>query len=367
MSSSADNSRLPEAGPMSRDAVVVLTVLVLTAFLMLVNETTLSVALPSIMADFAVTAATAQWLLTGVMLTMAIIMPATGWILDRFTTRQVFLFSVIIFLLGTVVAALSPTFAVMLLGRVLQAVGTAVIIPLQMTVVMTVVPPHRRGTVMGIIGVVMAVGPALGPTIAGLILSVADWHMIFWAMVPLLLIAALVGVWKVRNIGESLSTPLDVLSLVLSAFAFGGLVYGLSSIGIIIAGGPAAVIAIALTVVGVLALALFVWRQLSLGRQGRALLDLRPLGVHNYTVAVIALLCLQAALLGVVNTLPLYLQGALLTTALVAGLVNLPGGLLETVVSPIGGAIFDRIGARPLAIPGAVIMTAALFWLATVD
>ncbi len=369
MSSSADKPRLPATPPetMSRDVIVVLAILVFTAFIMLVNETTLSVALPSIMADFDVTAATAQWLLTGVMLTMAIMMPATGWILDRFTTRQVYLFAVVIFLAGTVVAAISPTFTVMLLGRVLQAVGTAVILPLQMTVVMTVVPPHRRGTVMGAISVVMAVGPALGPTIAGLIMSVADWHMIFWAMVPLVSVAGLIGAWKLHNVGELRSTPLDVFSVILSAFAFGGLVYGLSSIGIIMAGGSTAAVAIALSVVGVVALALFVWRQIRLGKRGRALLDLRPLRVRNYTLAITSLLFLHAALLGVVNTLPLFLQGALLTTALVAGMVNLPGGILETIASPISGALFDRIGARVLVVPGAAVMAGSLFWLSTVD
>lgn len=369
MSSSADSPRLPDAAPttMSRDAIVVLAVLVFTAFLMLVNETTLSVALPTIMADFDVTAATAQWLLTGVMLTMAIMMPTTGWILDRFTTRQVYLFAVLAFLAGTVVAAVSPTFAVMLIGRVLQAIGTAVILPLQMTVVMTVVPVHRRGAVMGLVSVVMAVGPALGPTIAGLILSIADWHMIFWALVPLVAVAGLIGAWKLRNVGELRSTPLDVFSVILSAFAFGGLIYGLSSIGIIIDGGPTATLAIVLSVIGVLGLGLFVWRQLRLSRQGRALLDLRPLRVRNYTLAITSLLFLHAALLGVVNTLPLYLQGALLTTALVAGLVNLPGGILETIASPISGALFDRIGARVLVVPGAAVMAGSLFWLSAVD
>ena len=145
----------------------ILAVLVFTAFVMMLNETTVAVALPSIMADYSISATTGQWLLTGFMLTMAVVLPATGWMLERFTTRSVFLFATGVFLVGTVTAALAPSFAVMLLARVSQAIGTAVIMPLLMTVAMTLVPAPRRGTVMGLIAVVMAAGPALGPTVAG--------------------------------------------------------------------------------------------------------------------------------------------------------------------------------------------------------
>lgn len=357
----------PQNRRMSAETVFVLVVLVLTAFIMMVNETTLAVALPFIMADFSITAATAQWLLTGVMLTMSIVLPTTGWMLDRFTTRQVYGVSITSFLLGTIVAALSPSFAVMLGGRVLQAIGTAIILPLIMTVVMTVVPPHRRGTVMGVISVVMAVGPALGPTIAGLILTIGHWHLIFWLLVPFVALAGLIGAWKLGNVGEIRDTPLDAASVVLSAFAFGGLVYALSSIGLIVAGGPRGTIALVAAGVGLVALATFVLRQLRLAKKERALLDLRPLTVWNFTVALIGLLAVQAALLGLVATLPLYLQGALLTSALVAGLVTLPGGAVETVLSPAGGWLFDRIGPKPLAIPGTAALTVSLFLLAGVD
>lgn len=365
----------PSAGPITSgapdrlptDTVMVLTVIVLTSFVMMINETTLAVALPAIMEEFAVTAVTAQWLLTGVLLTMAIMMPMTGWIMDRFTTRTVFLFSVSVFLVGTVAAAISPTFAVLMTGRVLQAMGTAVILPLQMTVVMTVVPAHRRGTIMGVIAVVMAVAPALGPSFAGLIQTVSSWHTIFWVMVPLITATGLAGAWKLPDIGEVKRTPLDVLSVALAAVAFGGLVYGFSTAGLILDGGGGAVVPLAVFAAGGVALLFFVWRQIARSRAGDALLDLRPLKARNFVVAVSALFLVQAALFGVVNLLPLYLQGALFTSVLVAGLVNLPGGILETVLSPVGGALYDRFGARPLAIPGIVVMAAATFWLATVD
>ena len=363
--SSSENSNTSAVIP--RPVIIVLSVLVFTAFVMMLNETTLAVALPSIMADYGIDANTAQWLLTGFMLTMAVVMPATGWVLERFTTRAVFIFATVIFLVGTVIAALAPTFSLLLLARVAQAIGTAVVMPLLMTVAMTVVPPARRGSVMGLISVVMAVGPGLGPSVAGLILNVASWHAIFWVMAPLVAVAAGIGAATLQNIGETQRTPLDIISVLLSAFAFGGLVYALSSIGIILDGGDPARNALIILGVGVIALVAFVWRQIALGRRDKALLDLRPLAIRNFTVPLLVLLALFGALLGVMNTLPLYLQGSLLVSALVTGLVLLPGGLLEGVLSPFVGRFFDHYGPRPLVIPGMAIVVGTLFWLSTVD
>lgn len=360
-------SRTANGPAISRPVTIVLTVLTFTAFVMMLNETTLAVALPSMMADYSISAATAQWLLTGFMLTMAVVMPTTGWMLERFTTRSVFVFAAAAFLVGTVVAALAPSFALLLLARVAQAIGTAVILPLLMTVAMTLVPAARRGTVMGMIAVVMAVGPALGPTVAGLILSVASWHAIFWFMVPLVLAAAILGAVMITDVGERRSTPLDVVSVLLSVVAFGGLVYGLSSIGAIAEGGSAGRTALIVMGIGVVGLVVFVRRQIVRGRTGRALLDLRPLAVRNYTLPLVVLLLLFGTMLGVLNTLPLYLQGSVLVTALTAGLVLLPGGLLEGVLSPIAGRFFDRHGPRPLIVPGMALVVGSLFWLSTVD
>ena len=210
--------------------IINLSVLVLGAMVMILNETSLSVALPAIMADYGIPATSVQWLLTGFMLTMAVVIPTTGFLLERLTTRQIFAASSGFFLAGTVVAALAPSFVVLLIGRVLQAGGTALMIPTLMTVAMTLVPQQRRGTVMGIISVVISVAPALGPTVGGAILNHFTWHVIFWAMLPLMVLILLAGLWRLSNVGENRDTPLDVASVILSALAFGGLVYGLSSI-----------------------------------------------------------------------------------------------------------------------------------------
>ena len=334
------------------DVKVILTVLVGSALVMFLNETILSVALPSIMTDFDIPATTAQWLTTGFMLTMAVVIPTTGWVLQRFSTKQVFLAAVSSFLVGTVVAAAAPTFGILLTGRIVQAFGTALIMPLLMTVALTVVPANRRGSIMGIISIVMSVAPALGPTVSGFILNRFTWHWLFWLVVPLIVVALLLGGFFIRNIGETVRAPFDPPSVVLAALAFGGLVYALSTLGT----NPQ--LALAIGAVGILALVVFVWRQL---RLETPLLDLRPFAIRNYTVSVVVALLVMGTLLGVIMVLPIYLQTALGISALVTGLMLMPGGLASGLLAPFIGRLYDSVGPRPLLIPGAVLLAGGVW------
>lgn len=353
---------------MPRETKVVLSVLVFSALVMMLNETILSVALPSIMQEFSIEATTAQWLTTGFMLTMAVVIPTTGYLLQRITTRAVFIAALLFFTVGTIIAALAPSFTVLLLGRIIQAVGTAIIMPLMTTFALTVVPENRRGTVMGLIAVVMAVAPALGPTASGLILNWFTWHWLFWVMVPLAIIALGIGMFYISNLMETSKAPLDVFSVILSAFAFGGLVYGLSSMSTIIDGeGSARNATIAVSVVGALALIWFVFRQLRLEPKGSALLNLKPFALKNFTLPVIVLLTVFASLLGSVTVLPIYLQTSLGVTAMATGLLMLPGSLMNAILSPFIGRIYDSVGPRPLLWPGTLIATAALYGMSRMD
>src|SRR4051812_30838765 len=230
-------------------------VLVLSAFVMILNETILSVALRDLTVDLRVPTTTVQWLTSGFLLTMAVVIPATGFLLERFSPRQVFLFSLSAFSLGTLLCALAPGFGMLMAGRVVQACGTAVMLPLLMTTVMRLVPPERRGATMGTITIVIAVAPAIGPSIGGAVLSLG-WRWMFWIVLPLAVAALVAGGVLLRIDSERRQVPLDVPSVLLSAIGFGGVLYGLSSTGEP-AGAEPPVPPWVSIVVGVVALAVF--------------------------------------------------------------------------------------------------------------
>ena len=204
-------------------AFVLIGVLVISAFVMILNETILSVALRDLTVDLHVPTSTVQWLTSGFLLTMAVVIPTTGFLLERFTPRQVFLASLALFSAGTLLSALAPGFGVLLVGRVVQACGTAVMLPLLMTSVMRLVPADKRGATMGTITIVIAVAPAVGPTVGGAVLASLGWRWMFWIVLPLALGALLLGALWMRLDAETRPVPLDVVSVPLSALGFGGL------------------------------------------------------------------------------------------------------------------------------------------------
>ena len=332
----------------ARQNSLVLWILVISTMVMILNETVLSVALPIISQDFGVEATMVQWLTTGFLLVMAVVFPMTGYLLQRFSTRTMFVAALALFAIGTAAAGMAWTFPILLVARLVQAIGTAVIIPLLMTVTMTTVPPERRGATMGLIGVVISVAPALGPTVSGVILSALSWHWLFWTVLPLVVLCLFIGIKFMRNVSEQHALPLDIISVPLSALGFGGLVYGLSEIGTVINGStkmPLVVLA-----VGAVFLVLFVFRQLTLGKRDAALLNLQPFSFRPFCVAVIAIGSSMGVLLGTVVVLPFFLQDSL-------GASALQTGLLEGLASPVVGRIYDQRGARVLVIPGAIGIT----------
>ncbi|WP_232666021.1 MDR family MFS transporter [Pseudonocardia sp. TRM90224] len=342
---------------------LVIALLVGSAFVMILNETIMSVALPRLMTDLNVTPSAAQWLTSGFLLTMAVVIPATGWVLERFAPRSIYLTSMGLFTTGVLIAALAPGFEVLLVGRVVQASGTAMMVPLLMTTLLRLVPAERRGRTMGTITIVIAVAPAIGPTISGLILQVLDWRWMFWLVLPIAVIALALGATYLRVTAETRPVPLDVLSVLLSGVAFAGLIYGMSSIGESLRHDMAVSPWIP-TAVGAVALATFVLRQLRLQRDHKALLDLRPLAHRTYLVALVLVILAMMALFGALILLPLYLQSVLHASTTATGLVLLPGGLVMGLLGPVVGRLFDKYGARPLVVPGALVVCGAL-WLFT--
>lgn len=354
------------AGVGTRQSYRVIWLMLGAAFVVMLNETVMGVAIPNLVADLGITIAAAQWLTTAFMLTMAVIIPITGFLLQRFSTRQIFLSAMTLFSIGTLISALAPGFEVLLLGRIVQASGTAMMMPLLMTTIMTLVPAASRGRFMGRISIVMAVAPAVGPTVSGLILSLASWRTLFWLVLPVAIIMLIVGARRIENVGETKHAPIDFLSVVLSAFGFGGLVFGLSLIGESAASGGGVRLFVALGV-GVLGVALFVWRQLVLQKQDRALLDLRIFRSRSFTIAVVLMTLMMAAMFGTIILLPVYLQNVLLLSPVVAGAMMLPGGLVMGLLAPTIGRLFDTYGPRPLVIPGSMIVSASLWALTTIS
>lgn len=340
----------------------IIAILLVAAFTVILNETTMNVALPAIMAYFDVTERIAQWLTTAFMLTMAVVIPITGWLIDRFTTRQVFVTAMVLFCLGTLVCAVAPSFALLLTGRIVQASGTAMMMPLLMTTIMNLVPPHSRGAVMGNISLVIAVAPAVGPTLSGFLLQLGSWHFIFLTVLPIALLMLALGVWKLRNTGDHRLTPLDPASIALTALGFGPLIFGMSMLGEGGGGeGGAAWEAPVALVAGLVFLALFVWRQLRLQRTDTALLDLRVFRHGTFTVALTMMALGMMALFGSVIMLPLLLQRSFGLEPIQVGLMMLPGGIMMGLIGPIAGRLYDRFGPRVLVIPASFVVL-GVFW-----
>ncbi|GAA0990453.1 DHA2 family lincomycin resistance protein-like MFS transporter [Subtercola frigoramans] len=341
---------------------LVIGILLVSAFVVILNETIMSVALPRLMSSLSIPAESAQWLTTAFMLTMAVVIPITGFLLQRFNTRPVFIAAMTFFSLGTLISATAAGFEILLVGRVIQACGTAIMMPLLMTTVMTLVPPASRGRTMGNISIVISVAPAIGPTISGLILSVLDWRWMFWLVLPIALAALVLGALRIPNVTTPRRVPFDVFSVILSAIGFGGLVYGLTTIG---GGTQLGVLPNWVPLaVGIAGLAAFILRQLALQRSDRALLDLRTFTSKNFTLSIVMFAISMMALFGTLILLPLYLQNVLGLDTLATGLLLLPGGLIMGVLAPFVGRIYDRRGPGVLLVPGAIIVSVVL-WVLT--
>ncbi|HUH77690.1 MAG TPA: MDR family MFS transporter [Devosia sp.] len=334
-----------------------ITVLIVSAFVVILNETIMNVALPVLMHEFQVSEEAIQWLATIFMLTMAVVIPATGFLLQRFSTRGVFMLAMGLFSLGTLLAAAAPGFSLLLAARVIQASGTAIMMPLLMTTILDLVPANRRGVIMGNVSIVISVAPAIGPTISGLILHSLSWRYMFLIVAPIALAALFIGAPRLNKVAEASKMPLSIPSVILSVPAFGGLVFGLSRLS---ANGLDAETLVVL-VVAVMALVVFTMLQLRLQKNDHALLDLRTFTYRPFTLSLSLMVLAMVALFGVIILLPLYLQNVRGLDTLATGLMLLPGGLLMGLLAPFVGRLFDKVGPRPLMIPGTVILTGVLF------
>lgn len=330
--------------------------LLICGFVGMFSETALNIAISNLMEVFGITAATAQWLTTGFLLTLGILMPMTGLLLQWFTTRQLFVISLASSLIGTLVAALAFNFEMLMFARVLQAIGMGLLIPLMFNTILVVYPPEKRGAAMGFVGLVIMFAPATGPTVAGLLIEYLTWHYIFWLSLPFLAIGLLVGLKYLENVTEVTKPRIDALSIVLSTIGFGGVVFGFSSAGE--GGGWGNTNVIMAISIGLAALALFALRQLTMRE------PVMSLAVFKYPMFVVGLAMVLSCMMIILSSmiiLPMYLQQGMGLSAFAAGLMLLPGSALNGFLSPHMGRLFDKYGPKWLVIPGLVIV-AAMLW-----
>lgn len=326
--------------------------LIIGAFVAILNETFLNIALTDLMSAFDVTETTVQWLTTGYLLVVGILMPVTALITGWFTTRQTFLGAMILFLAGTVICGFSPTFGILLVGRLIQALGSGLLLPVMMNTLLMIYPPEKRGGAMGLVGLVIMFAPAIGPTLSGLIVSSLSWRWLFYLVIPLALFSILFAFRYLKNVSELTKPAVDYLSILFSTIGFGGLVYGL--------GSGANTFGRIVLIAGVIALVLFIQRQLTLKEP---MLNLRVFRYPMFTLGIVILILVMMTMFSTMILLPMYLQKVLLLTSFAAGLILLPGGLLNGLLSPVMGRLFDKFGPRWVAIPGLllIIVSVGLF------
>lgn len=333
--------------------------LIIGAFFAILNETLLNIALTTLMEQFGLEAHAVQWMVTGFMLVMGILIPVSALLLQSFTTRQMFIGTMTIFTIGTLICALAPNFEVLLSGRLLQAVGTGLLIPIIFNTFLLIFPPERRGGVMGMVGLVIMFAPAIGPTLSGLIVEHLGWRYLFITVIPFSLFSIAFGFKFLKNVGEVTKPKVDIPSILLSTIGFGGIVLGFSSAG----EGEAGFLDIqilAMIIGGLLSLVIFTFRQLKLEEP---LLDVRVFRYPMFSLAIVLFIIIIMAMFSSEIILPMFMQGPLALTPATAGLILLPGALLNGLLSPVMGKLFDKFGPRVMIIPATAILTITLFSL----
>ncbi|MFG6497598.1 MDR family MFS transporter [Fictibacillus sp. UD] len=331
------------------------TVMLIGAFMGILNETLLSTALPSIMKDFGLNENKVQWLTTAFLLTNGVMIPISAYLIERFSTRRLFLTAIGLFGIGTLIGALADRFTLLLIGRVIQAAGSGIMLPLMMTVILTVIPKDKRGRMMGWAGIVISFGPAIGPTLSGFLLEFFTWKALFFVVLPIVVLVIGLGSVYVKNVTRQTQPKIDILSILLSSLGFGGLLYGFSTAG---ENGWSSLSVLFFIIGGFFILGIFIRRQL---RLEQPLLQFRVFQFKAFTLSLVITMVVIVSMIGAEALLPLYMQNLRGFSPLQSGLMLLPGAVVMGIMSPITGMLFDRWGAKKLAVPGLFIVTITSF------
>lgn len=337
---------------LERKQLVMVVVLLSGTFVAVLNATLLTPALPTIMKDMDVASTTVQWLTSGYALVEAVVIPLSAYLMGRFPERRLYIVGISMFAVGSLVAALAPSFPFLLAGRMIQAACTGAVLPMVMSVVLLVFPREKRGSAMGIVGLLIGFAPAIGPSLSGVLIDTVGWRWIFGivAIIAAVIVASAIAVLK--NTTEFRRTRFDGLSVVLSTIGLLSLLYGLSTFS----SASNHAVTVVLVAVGLVFVGAYAYRQLHLDEP---MLRISILKTRNYRTVVIIVMLFQAALIGMETIMPLYIQGVLGEPATVSGFALLPGAVIGAVTSVFAGRLFDRYGVRGLMLAGAVLIACA--------
>ena len=331
---------------------IIIGVLVFSALVATFNETILNVALRIISEDMNVTMATVQWLITGYMLITSVMVPVIAFLYQSIPTKNLFLGAMGIILVGTAGCLFAPAFPVLLVFRMVQAVGTGMMIPIMMNTVLFVVPKTQIGTAMALCVCGITLGPAFGPTISGILVQFFYWKSVFVLILILLIIAIIAGAMCIDNVAPLSKPHLDLLSVVLSTAGLAAFLYGISVVMSQIGTGLICIVA------GVIILAVFVVRQKTLAEP---LLNFKPFSNIKFTLGVAMVFVAMLINFSLNVVMPSFLQGAFGVASMTSALLLLPGVLLNAVSTNISGKILDKYGVKVMLPLGFLVFSAALF------
>ncbi|MDR0921673.1 MAG: multidrug efflux MFS transporter [Lactobacillales bacterium] len=335
---------------LKKKAMSILIILVIGTFLGTLNQTLMNTAMPTIMEEFKIDATDGQWITNVYMLMNAIMVPLTAYLIQRFSTRTLYLWSVGMFAIGTLFCGFAPTFSMLIVGRMIQAMGAGVLMPLMNVVVMNLFDIDKRGRAMGIIGLALNFAPAFGPTLSGLIVSYMSWRYLFLLIAPFIIIDFIVAFFILKNIGKTQKLKLDVLGVILSSVGLGSLLYGFSNAG----GGDLASFKVwGFILIGLVVLVAFIFQQT---HEEKPLLNFKVFEYKTFNITSIITVVLMMAMYGGALLLPLFLQSIQHKSAIISGLVMLPGALITAFLSPTAGRLYDKYGAKYLSLIGTIVL-----------
>lgn len=330
---------------------MIVAVMIISAFIAILNQTLLNTALPQIMKGLHINESKSQWLVTGFMLVNGVMIPLTAFLMDRVKTRPLYLIAMGIFLLGSIIASIAPSFGILMLARVIQAIGAGIIMPLMQFTLFMLFPKNERGFAMGLAGLVIQFAPAIGPTLSGLVIDLSSWRMPFIIVVGISLIGFIFGAIFIKSYNTTKDTKLDKRSVIYSTFGFGLMLYAFSSAGNLGFDSPIVIVSL---LVSLFIIWVFIKRQLQVPNP---LLNLIVFKNRVFTLTTITSMIVMMSMIGPALLIPLYVQNALGLSAFLSGLVIMPGAIINGIMSIFTGKFYDKYGARPLIIIGFSLLT----------